>query len=240
MDRPDLDRDLHRRALRSLARLHRLSGTARALWRELEPFARAHRGRPLRVLDLATGGGDLPRALAERASRAGVPIAIDGCDVSPTAVREALRQRPAPRGATLGFFELDLLREELPQDYDVLMCTLFLHHLADADARRLLARMAAAARVGVIVQDLVRTATGMWLARVATSVLTRDPVTCIDGPLSVAAAFTIDEARELVSGAGLRGAVVRPIFPSRWMLTWERALESTVPPLRVAQGSRGG
>src|SRR4051812_815774 len=71
MDQPGLCPDHHRAALRGLARLN-LFGSAGVLWPALAAMAKRIPGRPLRVLDLATGGGDVPLRLWRRARRSGV------------------------------------------------------------------------------------------------------------------------------------------------------------------------
>ncbi|MBX9582367.1 MAG: hypothetical protein K2X87_18855, partial [Gemmataceae bacterium] len=71
MDDPGLDPAEHRRALAALARINRWSRSAAVIWRPIRDFARSA-GRPVRVLDVATGGGDVPKALAEKARRAGL------------------------------------------------------------------------------------------------------------------------------------------------------------------------
>jgi SAM-dependent methyltransferase len=226
MDQPGLDAGLHRTALRTLERLNWLSGSGRNLWGEIAPLARARGdGDPLRVLDLATGSGDVPRDLAHRAARARIALHIDGCDISVTAIDEASKSRDAANHGARPprYFELDVLRDPLPPDYDVVMCSLFLHHLDEEQACALLASMARAARQLVLVQDLDRSRGAMRLAYIATRLLTRSPVARVDGPLSVAAAFTRSEAAALAERAGLAGARIRACFPFRWMLSAPRA-----------------
>ena len=72
MDQPGLDAGEHAHALHGLARINRLSRSDAILWPAIERLARAGRGSPIRVLDVASGGGDVPIALAKRASRAGL------------------------------------------------------------------------------------------------------------------------------------------------------------------------
>ena len=232
MDDPALDADRHRRALRGLGRLNRLSGSARLIWPALRQFVTLqienrkskikNPPRPLRVLDLATGGGDLPIALHRLAAREGVAIEIDGCDLSPIALDHARRQAEHVGGAEVRFFQLDALNDPLPGDYDVLLCSLFLHHLGDADAERLLRRMGEAARVGVVVNDLRRSRANLALVHLAARLVSRSKVVHIDGPRSVRAAFTVSEARDLARRAGLGGASVEPAFPCRYLMTWSK------------------
>src|SRR5438270_753420 len=65
MDQPGLSPARHARALRGLARINFFSGSARILWRPLAELGREL--GPLRILDVATGGGDLPVRLARKA-----------------------------------------------------------------------------------------------------------------------------------------------------------------------------
>ena len=221
MDQPGLSPERHRRALRGLARINFWSGSARILWPGLRDLARELAPRPPRVLDLATGGGDVPLRLWQRAHRAKVPFVLEGCDVSPVAVEHA-RAAAAAVGADVRFFVHDVLHGPPLSGYDAVTCSLFLHHLEDEAACELLQRMRDTTGRLVLVNDLNRSLMGFLLAHVATRLLTRSDVVHTDGPRSVEAAFTPEEARQLAERAGLRGASVVRRWPCRWLLTWRR------------------
>lgn len=217
MDRPELDPRLHRAALRGLARVNAVSGTVRRLWAALRAPGRP---RAKRVLDLACGGGDVAVGLARRAARAGARLEVHGCDVSPTALDRA-RQLAARHGVTVRFFRADALAP-LPEGYDTLYCSLFLHHLDDDAAVRLLAGMGRVAR-SVLISDLVRSPIGYLLAYVGCRLLSGSPIVRSDGPVSVAAAFTPAEALALAGRAGLDGARLTTHWPQRFLLEWQAA-----------------
>jgi 2-polyprenyl-3-methyl-5-hydroxy-6-metoxy-1,4-benzoquinol methylase len=221
MDMPDLDAHRHAHALRGIARINRWSGSARILWAPISALACEISARPLRILDIATGGGDVPIRLWHKARRAGVPAVIDGCDLSRCAVAFA-QHRAKERGADISFFQLNALTDELPPDYDVVMCSLFLHHLDDEQAVELLRRMSQAARRMVLINDLRRSRAGLALAKLATRLLTTSKVVHFDGPQSVRAAFAIDEVDALANRAGLKGATIEKRWPCRFLLTWRR------------------
>jgi 2-polyprenyl-3-methyl-5-hydroxy-6-metoxy-1,4-benzoquinol methylase len=218
MDQPGLEPRRHEAALRGLARVNLWSGSAGILWPWLADLAR--RG-PVRGLDLATGAGDVPVRLWRRARRAGLDLQLAGCDRSLTAVEHA-RGRARRAGAAVEFFACDVLTEPVPEGYDVVTCSLFLHHLDEYAAVGLLRRMAAAARQMILVNDLVRNARGWLLAHLATRLLTTSRVVHVDGPRSVEGAFTIAEAAGLAEQAGLEGALILPRWPCRWLLVWRR------------------
>jgi SAM-dependent methyltransferase len=217
MDDPSLGRSRHVDALRALARVNLLSLASGRLWAEVARLHRAGRDR-VRVLDVACGGGDVLAALARRAGRSGVPVELHGCDASPVAL-DVARARVSPADAAR-FFPLDVEREALPSGYDLVCCSLFLHHLSDESAVRLLGAMAAATRDTVLVQDLRRTRLGYLFAFVGLHALTTSDVARRDGLISVGAAFTIPEARVLCAAAGMEGARVRPSWPQRFVVRW--------------------
>lgn len=220
MDDPQLDAAKHDVALRGLARINWFSGSSRILWRPLREMARRLAPQPLRVLDLASGSGDLPRRLLHRAKREGVALHMAGCDRSAHAVTVAQRQADAEM-LDVKFFMLDVVNDPLPTGYDVLMSSLFLHHLETAEAARFLQRMAASARTLVLVNDLRRCIGHYVLAVAATRILSRSPVVHMDGPRSVAAAFTLPEVRQLTHNAGLGPIHLTRHWPYRFLLIWQ-------------------
>lgn len=222
MDQPGLDAREHASALRGLGRINRLSGSASILWPRIARLARTRTTSHLRVLDVACGGGDVTVSLARAAARARLPVQVDGCDVSDVAVRFAERVA-AERGVDSRFFTLNASSDPIPEGYDVITCSLFLHHLDEAGAVSLLRRMAAGTRCLVLVNDLERTRRGYWLARVGCRLLSRSPIVRHDGPVSAAAAFTAAEALALAERAGLHGATLTRHWPERILLAWSRS-----------------
>src|SRR5208283_5736775 len=124
MDQPGLEFTEHVRALQGLSRINTLSRNVAVIWPPIFQLARSRQpaNGPLRVLDLATGGGDLPIALARRALQTGMNLAIEGCDISPEAVRYA-QSRADTLGIQVRFFVLDALSGALPTGYDVVSCS---------------------------------------------------------------------------------------------------------------------
>jgi hypothetical protein len=98
------------------------------------------------------------------------------------------------------------------------MCSLFLHHLGEEQAVDLLRKMAGAARSLVLVSDLRRSRLAYWMAWLGCRLLSRSHVVHVDGPLSVAAAFTTDEALGLAQMAGLKGAQISCSWPQRFLV----------------------
>ena len=221
MDQPGLDAGEHARALSGLGRINRVSRSDAIFWPAIANLAKASGGSPVRVLDLASGGGDVPTALAIRAAQAHPDVRIEGCDISAEAVRFAQR-RAVATGVAVRFFVLNALADSIPEGYDVLTCSLFLHHLNEADAAGLLRRMADAAGRMVLVDDLIRSRVGYALAWAGCRMLSRSPVVHHDGPVSVSSAFTLEEVRELARRAGLGVVSLTRHWPCRFLWSWSR------------------
>lgn len=220
MDDPALDPAAHRQALRGLARLNRASRAAAPIWRGIRTLVDADRGAPLRVLDIACGGGDVSRGIARAARRAGVDLTVHGVDISPTANRHAAGQ-PGDEGRVT-FGTADVLNDPLPAGFDVVCCSLFIHHLQDDQIVRLLQGMTAAAARGIVISDLRRSITGYLLAQASTRLLSRSPIVWTDGPRSVEGALTPEEFRRLAERAGLSGIEVRRAWPQRYLAVWRK------------------
>jgi SAM-dependent methyltransferase len=221
MDDPGLDAAEHFRALEGLSRLNWASRSARLVWQPIHALSRDRRGDRLRVLDIGSGAGDVLLGLWKRASRYRLQLDLHGVDISKRAVAYA-RARCRSAGARIRFTQLDALEEPLPEGYDVLISSLFCHHLSEGQVVSLLARMAAATKQMVLVSDLRRCSAGLVLAHVACRLLTRSPVVHADGPSSVRAAFTLAEMRVLAQRAGLGDARVAHRWPYRLLCTWRK------------------
>ena len=200
LDDPAADPKLALRSLRDVALCNRLFGGISAVISELRPVfnhARAT-GRPLTLLDVGTGAGDVPAAARDAAKQAGVALQTVGMERSASL---AAASREMSGTALVG----DALAIPFADhSVDIVVCAQVLHHFATPDGARLLAELHRVARQRVIVSELRRSwiaAAGVWLASWP---LGFHPVSRHDGVLSVMRGFRADElarAVQLATGA---------------------------------------
>lgn len=222
MDDPGLDGPSHLEALAGLTRLNRWSRAAHTMWRTVRPTIEAmtrEGAKDIRVLDIATGAGDLPIFLAQRAQASQFPVSIVACDISPRALTYA-SERAKEAGVDIEFFVHDVVNQPLEQSYDILTCSLFLHHLDETEAITLLRHLKSACGRLLVIGDLVRSRTGYAVVYAASRLLTRSPVVHVDGPRSVEGAFRRDELEVLLDHAGLVGATSTMQWPVRTTIRW--------------------
>ncbi len=222
MDDPQLDQRLHQQALHGLSRLNWLTRAHRLLWHPIKMYCREKQLSSVSVLDLGCGSGDLLAWLASQARSQGIALRLTGCDLSPVALAAA-RRRAEREGMDAEFLQMDVIDGVFPPDQDVIVCSLFLHHLPDGDVVTLLRRMAKTARHLVVAQDLLRRRWGYLICWAGTRLITRSPIVHVDGPLSVAGAFTLTEIQQLAEQAGLTECQIRRHWPERFVLTWKRS-----------------
>lgn len=215
LDAPAPPSDLEE-SLRDVARLNRFFG---GTWVLRSHVARLLVGIPARqritILDVGTGGADLPVALVSWARRTGRSIRVVALDRSEQIL--AIARRSATRYPEIVFLQGDGLHLPVKTaGIDVAVVSLTLHHLEPADAAALLAELHRSARIGFVVNDLIRSRPAYWLVRLATRLFTRSRMARHDGPLSVLRAYTSVEILELARRAGLGGIrIVRYPWLSR-------------------------
>ena len=220
MDDAGLPEGDHVAALRGLRRLNRASFAHRIAWPSVRRIAAAagRHGRAATVLDAACGSADAAMELASRARRTGLRVRWRACDISPRAL-EVAGDAARSAGVALETCTADAVAGPLPGGNDLVICSLFLHHLDREDAVRALAAMRASAASGAVV-DLDRTATGLALAWAGSRLLTRSPVVHFDATASVRAAWTPEEALAMARAAGIERPRVDRAWPQRWLLRW--------------------
>lgn len=187
--------------LRDLARINRLTGGTRLSERAIAAF-----GAPDTIVDVGTGGADIPLALLAQARRAGRPLRVTALDSRREVLAAARRARPGVDGAAgLELGVADGRGLAFPDGaFAVGHASLVIHHLEPDDATAFLRELRRVARDGIVVNDLLRSRVawlGGWLLVHA---IARSPFTRHDGPLSIRRAYTEPELLELLADAGLR------------------------------------
>jgi 2-polyprenyl-3-methyl-5-hydroxy-6-metoxy-1,4-benzoquinol methylase len=198
MDRPqsvsaELERDLER-----IRQLNRWFGSYRLVLGFIRRWIRP--ADKLRVVDLATGSGDIPRLIVDYARKISAKVEIDALDRQPATLEIA--RRLSVNYPEISYREANVLDWSSVEEYDITLCTLALHHFSNEDAVRLLHRCREVSKRFVLVSDLRR---GFFLIAgvyLLTALIFREPMTRYDARLSAARAFSFSEMRDLARQAG--------------------------------------
>lgn len=185
--------------LDDLARFNRHGGELSwALLRRLQPGNSA-----VSLLDVGTGGADIPRDLLRRAEGAELELTVTATDVRPEILEVARARSAGMANLSIRLAEADRL-DFADDTFDVVHSSLLMHHLEPQAVVVLLREMRRVARRGVIVNDLDRRRHWWVFARLLGLVATRNAYTRYDAPLSVARAYRADEITAMAAAARLR------------------------------------
>ena len=197
-----------------LRTLNRNLGAYRGLLACLARWIRARRRSRLSLLDMGTGCGDIPVALAQWAKRRGVAVRIVGLEANPVAARLA-------RDQTEGFPEISIVMGDAfsppfrSSSFDFVFSSQVLHHFPDEAIVALLRIWSVLANQGILVSDLLRHRLAYAGIFLVTRLLTSNPMTRTDGPLSVRRALTLKEWDRLFHRAAVGPFHLRRRFPFR-------------------------
>lgn len=150
LDRPDHPASRKLRQVRWLHVQNVLLGSYPRYLALLQPSidtaVAARHGAPARLLELASGSGELTLALARLARERGIPVELTGSDLEPAYVEDAAR-RAREANVSAGFRVLnafDLAGALAPGDVDVAFVVQSMHHFTPGQLARMIAQVGAA------------------------------------------------------------------------------------------------
>jgi 2-polyprenyl-3-methyl-5-hydroxy-6-metoxy-1,4-benzoquinol methylase len=198
MDRPqpvslELERDLQ-----NLRHLNRWFGSYALIQYFLRRWIKT--GANMRIVDLATGSGDIPRLVVDHARTIGAIVKIDAVEQNLATV--SIARKLSSAYPEISIIKGNILEFQAAEPYDMVLCSLVLHHFSSEDAVRLLRNCRELSREFVLVSDLRRSYLATIGVYVLTATIFREPMTRTDGRLSAARAFSFAEFRSLAEGAG--------------------------------------
>lgn len=194
----------------TLARPPTLAFVARAL-RAVPPE------RPVTIVDVGFGDGDMLRAIARRfRTRSG--LRLIGYDINPRSAPAARARTPAH--LPIDYRTGDAFAIDAGEPVDLIISSLVTHHMADDEIVPFLRWMEARATLGWFVNDLHRHILAYHGFRLLGAIARWHPFVRHDGALSVARSFRRDDWERLIARAGLdrAGLALRWHVPFRWCL----------------------
>lgn len=235
MDDPDCDLEGLRRTYRQFVVVNRLVSGWRGVYvRRLRPLLSAERTTTL--LDIGSGGGDVPRTLAGWAARDGLRLEITAIDPDDRATAYATSLPPVPHLTFRQCFSSDLVREGA--QFDIVTSNHVLHHLGPQQLDGLLADSTALARRLVVHDDIARSplaALGYWVGTLPLHRRGRPHASFVrdDGLLSIRRSYTPDELAAVLPAGWTVGRA-----PFRVLAVLDVAQDAETPPEASAAAVR--
>ncbi|NNC71250.1 MAG: methyltransferase domain-containing protein [Sphingomonadaceae bacterium] len=215
MDAADLAPEIYDAVLGDLARVNRLTMTARPTLGFLERALGEH--KRFTLLDVGFGEGAMLRAIAHWASKRGIEAALTGVDLNPKSVSAA--QQRTPDAMPIEYLAGDYA--ELG-DFDFIVSSLVAHHMTREQLVAFLRHMEAHSRIGWFVNDLHRQGFAHWGYPLLARIMGWHRIVREDGTLSIARSYRPGEWPPLLDEAGIAPGAARVFRAFPFKLCVER------------------
>jgi ubiquinone/menaquinone biosynthesis C-methylase UbiE len=175
-------------SLQDMSRINRWFGGVATTRHLIERVASTTGSKHFSALEVAAGFGETPKTAAKQLSRNGITIGLTYLDRARSHLRREDRAVVADALA-LPFQD---------SSFDLVMCSLFAHHLEPAELVHFVSEARRVSRCAVLINDLVRHPLHLALVYAGFPFL-RSYVSRADGPASVRRAYVPEEMRETLS-----------------------------------------
>jgi SAM-dependent methyltransferase len=221
MDAPDIEPAAIQTSLSFIRQVNRMLGYTRSTIAHFKQFSRSWKpGERIRILDVATGSADIPRAVVRWGESAGFAIEAVGLDRHPLTSLEA--QAKSDSDSQIKIVRGDALQLPFADGgFDYVMTNMFLHHLDEDAVVQVLREMNRVARRGIVAADLVRDRRAY--AWITLFTLFASPIIRHDARVSVQQAFSKPEFLELCNRAGLSYATYTGHFGHRFVVAGQKS-----------------
>ncbi len=204
MDEPCAYEDF-RQCLSDLGQVNRLTLSYRPTLAFLDAVAAAKPAQALRIVDVGSGGGDMLRCVERWAERRGVQVQLTGIDLNPYAARVA--REFVTVSSDIQWLTGDAFAYAEP--VDVVLSSLFTHHLEEPEIVQFLVWSETVARRGWFVNDLCRETVPYKLFGLLAKGMRWHRFVQHDGPVSFRRSFLEDDWERILLEAGIAVADVR-------------------------------
>lgn len=176
-------------------------------------LGRRERERELHIVDVGCGSGDMLRRIARWGVQHRLRLRLTGIDLNPYAAAAA-RER-AHKNEQIHWITGDAFSYEGKAPVDIVISSLFTHHLPDDEVVQFLRWMETRASLGWFINDLHRKPNPYYLFRALAKLAGWHRFVQHDGPLSIRRSFDWHDWHNLCREADVTEAKVEAYKPGR-------------------------
>ncbi|RZK66807.1 MAG: methyltransferase domain-containing protein [Pedobacter sp.] len=189
MDDFEMKGDILRDALDKIASINKLLGGNQVT---LDGIKTLLKNKPktelLRITDIGCGNGDMLRTLADYADKNNLNFSLTGIDANQFTIDHA--ESLSKNYSNITYLCRDIFDDSVTEEYcDIFICTLTLHHFKDEEIIHLLNRFKSSAKVGIVINDLERSALAYRLFQALCFVFGLNHMSREDGLVSILRGF---------------------------------------------------
>jgi 2-polyprenyl-3-methyl-5-hydroxy-6-metoxy-1,4-benzoquinol methylase len=163
MDDFTMEGEILRDALDKIASINKLLGGNKVTLDGVKTLLKGiDKNRTISILDVGCGNGDMLRTLADHGAKYGYQFSLHGIDANAFTIQHATSLSSAY--ANISYYCKDIFHEDLPLvHYDIIVCTLTLHHFKDQEILNLLDFFKERSTLGIVINDLHRSKLAYYL-----------------------------------------------------------------------------
>jgi 2-polyprenyl-3-methyl-5-hydroxy-6-metoxy-1,4-benzoquinol methylase len=193
MDDFDMEGDLLKDALDKIAKINRFLGGNKLTLEGVKSILKQHPGRQqVTIVDVGCGNGDMLRIVSDYLEDNDIDCKLIGIDANKFAVNYARKLSIHYPNITYRCKDIfDKSFENL--EYDIVLCTLTLHHFKNEEITKLLKVFKANAKMGIVINDLQRSSISYRLFQALCFVFRLNDMSREDGLVSILRGFKKQE-----------------------------------------------
>ena len=182
-----------RDALDNIAKINQLLGgnllTLRGVQKLIRNFSKKE---TITKLDVGCGNGDMLRKLADYGYKKNINFKLIGIDANKFTTNHA--KELSENYSNISFLCLDIFEDAFREiQYDIVLCTLTLHHFKDYQIIYLLNIFYSNSKIGIVINDLHRNSIAYRLFQVICFIFSLNDLSKNDGLISILRGFKKEE-----------------------------------------------
>ena len=193
MDDFAMEGEILRDALDKIAKINQLlGGNQLTLQGVQELIAKIPKKTEINIVDVDCGNGDMLRTLADYGIKNNINFRLIGIDANNFTINHA--RKLSENYLNISYRCEDIFDKAFAElKYDIVLCTLTLHHFKEDEILRLITVFNANSKIGIVINDLQRSAVAYRLFQVLCFVFRLNAMSREDGLVSILRGFKKEE-----------------------------------------------
>ncbi|MGB0390492.1 MAG: methyltransferase domain-containing protein [Salibacteraceae bacterium] len=218
MDDLDMSGDMLIKTLDQIAGINKWLGGNQVTLNGVSQLIQNHdKNQPISICDLGCGNGDMLREIAAFGRKNGYNFELLGIDANQTTIDYAVQL--SCDFPEITYQKQDILSSEFERkDFDIALCTLFLHHFEDSVALAFLQKLKRQTAIGIVINDLERNKLAYFLFWIIATII-GNPMVKTDGLISILRGFKREELETFSKELKMKSSINwRWAFRYQWII----------------------
>ncbi|MET0570682.1 MAG: methyltransferase domain-containing protein [Pedobacter agri] len=209
MDDFEMEGEVLRDALDKIASINKLLGGNKVTLEGVKTLLKSKpKTQLVRITDIGCGNGDMLRTLADYANKENLNFTLKGIDANLFTIDHAKKLSESYPNI---IYECSDIFDDLQEteECEIYLCTLTLHHFKDDEIIKLMSRLKQSAKIGIVINDLHRSALAYKLFKALCVVFRLNDMSREDGLISILRGFKKADLLEYARKLNLKSSSIK-------------------------------